>query len=64
MARLQLPEGWEELPAGQMAVASYAVRGQDGAKANISVSALPVSDELANVNRWRRQLALEPMAAE
>ncbi len=61
-SRVAAPEGWEEQAAGQMAVSSYIVRGQGGAKAQVSVSALPANanskDELANVNRWRGQVAL------
>jgi hypothetical protein len=63
-ARMPLPEGWEELPPNQMALGNYVVRGKNGAKAQITVSALPTSDELANVNRWRKQVSLEPITPE
>ena len=63
-ARMHLPEGWEELPPNQMAVGNYVVRGKNGAKAQITVSSLPLSDELANVNRWRGQVNLEPITIE
>jgi len=57
-----LPAGWEELPADQMRVANYAVRGKDGGKVQVTVIALPGSagTEADNVNRWRGQVGLEP----
>lgn len=63
-AAMQLPEGWKQLPADQMSVAKFVVRGEKDSTANISISMFPPSDELANVNRWRRQAGLEPIAAE
>jgi hypothetical protein len=55
-----LPAGWEELPADQMRVGNYAIKGKDGQKAQFTVIALPGSggSELDNVNRWRGQLGL------
>jgi hypothetical protein len=61
---VSLPEGWEQAPGDQMSLAKFVVHGKGGAQANISVTALPPSDEAANVNRWRRQLALEPATPE
>jgi hypothetical protein len=60
------PEGWTEVPPGEMRLASFKVRGKDGQQADVSVIPLPGlagSDE-ANVNRWRGQLGLSPGSPE
>jgi hypothetical protein len=60
------PEGWTEVPAGEMRVASFKVTGSDGKQADVSVIPLPGmagSDE-ANVNRWRGQVGLSPLPAD
>ncbi|MCE9611422.1 MAG: DUF1795 domain-containing protein [Chthoniobacter sp.] len=59
----KVPEGWQTLPAGQMQVAKFGVPARDGAKAEVFVSVFPsdTGGALANVNRWRRQLGLEPV---
>lgn len=59
----KVPEGWQTLPAGQMQVAKFAVPARDSAKAEVFVSVFPsdTGGALANVNRWRRQLGLEPV---
>ena len=61
----QTPEGWTATPGGQMRVASFSV-GQGNQKADVSVIPLPGSagGEAANVNRWRGQVALAPLAPE
>ena len=58
------PEGWTQQPSDQFSLVKFAVQGKDGTAANITVSALPPSEEAANVNRWRRQVGLEPASAE
>ena len=62
--RATLPEGWKELPANQMQVANFEVTGNDGAKAQMTIVPLPGSagNELDNVNRWRGQVGLPPIA--
>lgn len=57
-----VPAGWQERPAGMMQVAKFAVAGDKG-KAEVSVAAFPgeTGGTLANVNRWRKQLGLEPV---
>ena len=59
----KVPDGWQTLPAGQMQVAKFAVPARDGAKAEVFVSVFPSESggALANVNRWRRQLGLDPV---
>lgn len=58
-----VPAGWVEEPPTQMLVAKFAATAKD-ARADITVSAFPgdVGGLLANVNRWRRQISLPPMA--
>ena len=64
LPRVELPEGWEQKPPTQMAFANFVVHGNNGTHATVTFSSLPVSDELANVNRWRRQVNLQPATAE
>ena len=61
-----MPEGWKTLAAGQMQVAKFAVPERDGAKAEVFVSVFPSESggTLANVNRWRRQIGLDPVDEE
>jgi len=47
-----------------MSVTKFIVRGDEGGTANIAFSVFAPSDELANVNRWRKQVGLEPIAAD
>ena len=56
------PSGWKELAGNGMRVASFELPKGPG-KAEATVVALPgdVGGELANVNRWRGQLALPPI---
>src|SRR5688572_1107013 len=60
VSRVELPAGWEEAPGGAMRRGSYVVRGTNGAKADVSIVALPAGSgsELDNVNRWRGQVQL------
>ncbi len=59
----KVPEGWQTLAAGQMQVAKFAVPEKDGGKAEVFVSVFPSESggTLANVNRWRRQIGLDPV---
>jgi hypothetical protein len=60
------PEGWTEVPPGEMRVASFKIQGQNGKQADVSViplPGLPGSDE-ANVNRWRGQVGLSPVSPD
>ncbi len=59
-----LPAGWEEVPPGQMRVASFRIKGDAGKQADVSVVPLPgaAGGTLANVNRWRGQVGLPPVA--
>jgi len=57
------PEGWEEVPPGQMRVASFRVKGDNGKQADVSIVPLPglAGSDLGNVNRWRGQIGLAPI---
>ena len=59
-----VPAGWQEAPAGQMLVAKFVVPGASGARAELNVSQLGGlgGGILPNVNRWRGQLGLPPLA--
>jgi hypothetical protein len=61
----EVPPGWQEQPPGQMVLAKFALPGSDGAKAEVTVSSFPgdAGGPLANVNRWRGQVSLEPVDA-
>lgn len=62
--RWKAPAGWKELPASGMRLASFTVPGAAGAPpADLSVVSLSgeAGGELANVNRWRGQLGLDPL---
>jgi hypothetical protein len=60
------PEGWTEVPPGEMRVASFKIAGKDGKQADLSV--VPLSGggggDFSNVNRWRGQVGLEVVSAD
>ena len=60
----QTPAGWKQLPPNSVRVASFEVGGGTGQKAEVAVTHFPgsVGSELSNVNRWRHELNLEPIA--
>lgn len=62
--KVTAPEGWEESQGSAMRVASFAIKGEDGATADVSVIPLPgdSGSVLENVNRWRGQVQLPPLA--
>ncbi len=57
------PAGWTAMPQRPMRKATYAVKG-DGGEADLSITAFPgdTGGLLANLNRWRGQIALPPLA--
>lgn len=59
------PAHWQNKPASAMRKATYVVPGVNGAAGELAVTAFPgdVGGELANLNRWRGQLALPPVTA-
>ncbi len=62
----KLPNGWQEVPPSSMRVASFKVTGEDGKQADVSIIPLPggAGGDLSNVNRWRGQVGLVPVAEE
>ena len=58
------PPEWPAKAVSAMRKGSYDVKGEGGATADLSITAFPgaVGGEFANVNRWRGQLALPPLA--
>jgi hypothetical protein len=62
----KLPPGWEEKPLSTMRLASFKTTGPEGKETDISVVSLPgeAGGDLANVNRWRGQLSLNPIDEE
>lgn len=61
-----LPTGWQEMPPGEMRVASFKIKDDAGKQADVSVVPLPgmAGGDLANVNRWRGQVGLGPISEE
>ena len=58
-----VPAGWQEVPAAQFLLAEYSIAGANGAKAEVNVAELSGNGGgvLANVNRWRGQIGLDPV---
>jgi hypothetical protein len=58
------PESWSEKVPGRMVLKSFQAGKPPEAVADVNVSAFPgdVGGQLANVNRWRRQLGLPPIS--
>jgi hypothetical protein len=58
-----VPAGWQEGPLAQFLVAKYIINGAGGAQASVNVSSLDGNGGglLPNVNRWRKQLGLDPV---
>ena len=59
------PAGWTASEGSSMRVASFSIAGPDGTSADVSVVPLPgdAGSVLDNVNRWRAQLQLAPLAS-
>jgi hypothetical protein len=57
-----VPAAWQTEPPTQMLLAKYSAT-ENGRNAEVTVSSFPgdVGGLLANVNRWRRQVALPPL---
>ena len=58
------PVGWQPKALGAMRKGSYTITSDAGVTADLSITAFPgaVGGEFANVNRWRGQLSLPPIA--
>ena len=64
--RWTAPAGWQEQPATGFRKGSFSVPGPAGQKADVSVVSFPgdAGGLLENINRWRDQLHLAPMAED
>ena len=58
-----LPPGWEAKPLTPMRLASFKATAPNGKETDVSVVSLPgmAGGDLANVNRWRGQMQLQPI---
>ncbi|MGO8701988.1 MAG: hypothetical protein ACLQVY_30260 [Limisphaerales bacterium] len=58
-----VPSGWQVLAPTSIRKGNFVVPGQNGKKAEVTVTSFPgsVGTELDNVNRWRREVGLEPV---
>jgi hypothetical protein len=62
-----IPVGWQQLqPSSEFLLAEFSINGINGANADVNVAELAGEGGglLANVNRWRGQLGLPPLAQE
>jgi hypothetical protein len=61
-----LPAGWEQVPPGEMRVASFRIKAEAGKQADVGIFPLPgmAGRDIDNVNRWRGQVGLEPISEE
>ncbi|KXU37955.1 hypothetical protein AXK12_00945 [Cephaloticoccus capnophilus] len=65
--RWTAPESWAPLPPVAMRVAGYRLtRADDSSTAELTITAFPgdVGGDLANINRWRGQIGLNPISAD
>jgi len=60
----KVPKAWTAQPPSSMRVGSFSVKADNGQAVDVSVVPLvgPAGGLLSNVNRWRGQLELEPIA--
>ena len=58
------PAHWKTKPASAMRKGSYTIPGNGGSEVDVAITAFPgdVGGPLANLNRWRGQLQLPPIA--
>lgn len=58
------PAHWTDGGERSMRKATFVITGEDGATAELAVTAFPgnVGGNLANVNRWRQQLGVAPVS--
>lgn len=60
-----VPDGWTELPASGVRKANFRIEDDNG-NAELTVTVFPgdVGGTLANINRWRGQIGLDPTTSE
>ena len=61
--KFDVPEHWTETAAGPMVQRAFTISGENG-KAEMTITKFPgdVGGMVANINRWRGQLGLAPLA--
>ena len=59
------PATWQELAPTSVRLGNFVVSGPGGKRAEVAVTSFPgsVGTELDNINRWRRELGLDPAQA-
>jgi len=59
--RWTTPAGWKELAPTAIRIGNFLIAGANDKKAEVAITSFPgtVGTELANVNRWRREIGLE-----
>lgn len=62
--KFQAPASWQPKPLSAMRFASFSASNSSGESADISAISFPggTGGDLANVNRWRGQVGLDPVA--
>ena len=60
----ETPEGWKELPPSSLRLANLQVGGNPEAECYFTVLPGDGGGVAANVNRWRKQMGLEPLPPE
>ena len=66
-----VPEGWQQVQAEGMRVASYQITGKEGKTAQVAIIPLPGASgmqlnnmQLESVNMWRAELELKPLDSD
>ena len=59
------PASWQTKSLGQMRRGSYAIKGEGSAESDLSIFVFPgaAGGVVENINRWRGQIGLSPIAA-
>lgn len=60
----KVPDGWNELPPTRMRLINLGLGGHAEAECYVAILSGPGGGVLANVNRWRKQMALPPLRSE
>ena len=58
-----VPQGWQDLPPGQMLAAKFLISTNNGMRTEVNVGTA-MGGMLANVNRWRGQLGVAPVSED
>ena len=58
----ETPAGWSELPTNSLRQANFLVNGNEQAECYLTVLPGTGGGLVANINRWRKQMSLEPLS--